>query len=513
MEKIIFLQDELWYGGAVAYGEKYPISAESFFEISLNATYTNQLNPVFLSNKGRYIWFEKGGKITFNKGVIEIDGADYELVQAGSTLKDASLAAAFKHYKPTGTMPDKRAFLAPQYCSWVVLLWHQNQQALLEYARGIVKKGFKPGLFIIDDTWQKDYGVWEFNKDYFPDPKAMMKELQDMGFLVSMWIAPYLSLDAPYVNEDAPGVFEHIKNNRLLMDLDKKGFPYILRWWEGFSGTLDFRNDSAVEWINAQTQRLERDYGVVGYKLDGGDPIFIRDERFDGMKLNQLWIDSIDNKFKEARSCYKLAGQPIIQRLNDKGHLWEKDADDELLMGLSSLLPLIMVQGLIGYYYGCADMVGGGLSSDFIDKSHLDDELIIRWCQASALLPMVQFSLDVWNRDANRVAECCKKAMDIREQFLPYLLEMLENASHTGIPAIRFMEYDYPNQGLEGIKDQFMLGEKYLVAPVLKKGAEERSVKFPVGEWKDIADGKIYDGGKTHTVSAPLDKLPIFEKI
>ncbi len=513
MERIEFLQNELWYGGAVAFGEKYPISEKDVFSINLsfNQTY-NQLNPVFFSDKGRYLWFEDGGMVTFNKGVIEFEAPMYELNQAGTTLKEAVLAAAWKHYPPTGTMPDKRAFLGPQYCSWVVLLWHQNQEALLKYARGIVEKGYKPGLFIIDDTWQKAYGVWEFNHDYFPDPKKMIDELKEMGFLVSLWFAPYVSLDAPYVNQDAPGVFAHMEANRLLMNEDKTR-PHVCYWWEGFSGMLDFRNESANEWINAQARRLERDYGIAGYKLDGGDPPYIGVENFpDANLLNQLWIKSIDNPFKEARCCYKLGGQPIIQRLNDKAHLWKSNEAEYLCLGLSSLLPLIMAQGLSGYYYGCADMVGGGMSRDFVDKSHLDDELIIRWCQASALLPMIQFSLDVWNREENRVAECCKKAIDLRETLTPYLLEMLENASHTGIPAIRFMEFDYPNQGLEGIRDQFMLGDRYLVAPVLEKGATERSVKFPEGEWKDIEEGKIYEGGKTHTVYAPIDKLPIFEK-
>ncbi len=514
MEKINFLENELWYGGAVAWGEKYPIGAEDEFSIDLsfNTTY-NQLNPVFISNKGRYLWLEEAGKVAFNKGIIEIDAPCYELEQAGTTLKEASLAVAWKHYPPTGTMPDKRAFLGPQYCSWVVLLWHQNQEALLNYARGIVEKGYKPGLFIIDDTWQKAYGVWEFNKDYFPDPHKMIDELKEMGFLVSLWIAPYVSLDTPYINEDAPGVWKHLKEKRLVMDDEKPTRPLVCHWWEGFSGMLDFRNESAVKWINDQTSRLEKEYGIAGYKLDGGDPPYLGIERKDGNELNQLWIDSIDNAFKEARCCWKLGGQPIIQRLNDKAHIWETDPSVYLRLGLSSLLPLIMAQGLSGYYYGCADMVGGGMSSDFIDKSHLDDELIIRWCQASALLPMIQFSLDVWNREANGVAKCCKKAVDLRERLTPYLLEMLENASHTGIPALRFMEYDYPEQGMEGIKDQFMLGDKYLVAPVLTKGAAERAVKFPCGSWKDIEDGKIYEGGQTHTVPAPIEKLPVFEKL
>lgn len=252
-----------------------------------------------------------------------------------------------------------------------------------------------------------------------------------------------------------------------------------------------------------------RDYGVAGFKLDGGDPSYWDKDYKDGNLQSMLWIDSIDNAFKETRSCYKLAGQPIIQRLNDKRHLWHSENAEP---GLSSLLPFIMTQGLVGYMYGCADMVGGGRASDFLYKSNLDDELIIRWCQASALLPMIQFSLDVWNRKQNRVAECCKKAVDIREKFMPYLLEKLEEASHTGVPAVRYLEFEFPGRGFERMTDEFMLGEKYLVAPVLEKGAEEREVVFPAGKWRDTEDGEIFGEGR-HTVCAPIDKLPVFEKI
>lgn len=496
---------ELWYGGAVGFGDLYPLGTDSEFEEDWRVNPTsNQLNPVFFSNHGRYIWMEESGKVSFRDGRIEIEAERIEVGSGGTTLKEASLAATRKYYPPTGTMPDKRAFLGPQYCSWVVLLWNQNQEALLEYARSIVAKGYKPGLFIIDDTWQKNYGVWEFDRSNFPDPKAMMKELRDMGFLVSMWMCPYVSLDAPYLS---PGIYEHMEAGRILKDGDQ---PHVVCWWEGYSAQLDFTKESAVKWINERAHYLEQEYGVAGFKLDGGDPIYHGMDYEGGNLQSMLYINSIDNAFKEARSCYKLAGQPIIQRLNDKAHLWK--SANRGSMGLDTLVPLMMAQGLAGYYYGCADMVGGGVSTDFVDKSNLDDELIIRWCQASALFPMIQFSLDVWNREQNRVAECCRKAMNLREQFVPYILELLENASSTGIPAVRYLEYEFPGEGLGAVTDQFMLGDRYLVAPVLEKGALERMVRFPNGQWRDIADGEVYSGGE-HTVNAPLDKLPVFEYV
>jgi alpha-glucosidase len=73
------------------------------------------------------------------------------------------------------------------------------------------------------------------------------------------------------------------------------------------------------------------------------------------------------------------------------------------------------------------------------------------------------------------------------------------------------MEYQFPHQGLAEVKDQFMLGDKYLVAPVVDDRLE-REVRLPLGTWRDEL-GKKYKGGKTYTINVPLERLPYFEKI
>jgi alpha-glucosidase len=70
------------------------------------------------------------------------------------------------------------------------------------------------------------------------------------------------------------------------------------------------------------------------------------------------------------------------------------------------------------------------------------------------------------------------------------------------------MEYAFPNEGFESSDDQYMLGEKYLVAPVLEKEMS-RTVKLPKGAWVDET-GKKYKGGQTVTIDVPLNRLPYF---
>jgi alpha-glucosidase len=73
------------------------------------------------------------------------------------------------------------------------------------------------------------------------------------------------------------------------------------------------------------------------------------------------------------------------------------------------------------------------------------------------------------------------------------------------------MEYEFPNQDFENCNDQFMLGDQFLVAPVIDEN-DYRYVKLPKGKWRDEL-GNIYDGGKTIKIDAPIERLPYFEKI
>ena len=58
-----------------------------------------------------------------------------------------------------------------------------------------------------------------------------------------------------------------------------------------------------------------------------------------------------------------------------------------------------------------------------------------------------------------------------------------------------------------------MLGDDYLVSPVVEKGAVTKTLRLPQGKWRYEPDGVIYEGGQEITVSAPLEVLPYFKKI
>jgi alpha-D-xyloside xylohydrolase len=76
------------------------------------------------------------------------------------------------------------------------------------------------------------------------------------------------------------------------------------------------------------------------------------------------------------------------------------------------------------------------------------------------------------------------------------------------------MFYEFPDdERCWELQDQYMFGDRYLVAPVVRLGDVTREVYLPAGKWKLTSDGTVFDGEKTVTVDAPLDYMPVFEKV
>ena len=90
----------------------------------------------------------------------------------------------------------------------------------------------------------------------------------------------------------------------------------------------------------------------------------------------------------------------------------------------------------------------------------------------------------------------------------------MQEAHEKGTPLMRAMCYEFPHDSACAvIKDQYMFGSRYLVAPVLYPGARSRSVYLPCGQWKDVDTGVIYEGNQTIDVDAPIERMPVFERV
>jgi alpha-glucosidase len=124
---------------------------------------------------------------------------------------------------------------------------------------------------------------------------------------------------------------------------------------------------------------------------------------------------------------------------------------------------------------------------------------------------MMQFSVAPWRILSRENFDIVRKMVLLHEKFGNYIIECARASSRNCEPIVRHMEYSFPGEGFAECKDQFMLGDKYLVAPMVIPGTE-RTVKLPKGIWCDDL-GKQHSGDQTITIDVPLDRLPYFEKL
>ena len=100
----------------------------------------------------------------------------------------------------------------------------------------------------------------------------------------------------------------------------------------------------------------------------------------------------------------------------------------------------------------------------------------------------------------------------LHEKMGAEILAIAKASARTGEPMTRHLEYMYPHEGYAGIKDQFLLGDGILVAPVLEKGQTSRTVVFPPGTWRGD-DGSTVTGPCTREIAAPLTRLPWYRAV
>ena len=157
-------------------------------------------------------------------------------------------------------------------------------------------------------------------------------------------------------------------------------------------------------------------------------------------------------------------------------------------------------------------MIGGGSWTAFLPGAPFDPELFFRSAQIHALCPMMQISASPWRVLSKEHQRIFKKVADMRQKFAPRFVELAKESARTGEPMMRNLEYNFPCMGYADIKDQFMMGDDLLVAPIVEKGAKSRKVILPPGRWK-ADDGQICEGSASITISAPIDRLPYFERL
>jgi alpha-glucosidase (family GH31 glycosyl hydrolase) len=507
---IVVQQGEKWFGGAINDAHLMPF--QNGYALDMNGdTRGNQAAPLLISTKGRFIWSEAPFTFRFGQDTLQITGAKAGLTidSTAGNLRQAFLRASKRFFPAKNKMPDTLLFSRPQYNTWIELVYNQNERDILAYARAIVDHGFPAGVIMIDDNWADYYGRFDFRHDRFEHADAMIDTLHQLGFKVMLWVSPFVSPDTE--------VFRDLLSKKLLLfsaggDTSlvwaKAERPVIVPWWNGYSAVLDLTNPASATWFVGRLNYMRSTYHLDGFKFDAGDAEFYPADALSYSKASpneqsRLWGEiGLQFPLNEYRAMWKMGGEPLVERLRDKQHTW---------VDLQKLIPHITTAGLLGYQFTCPDMIGGGEFGSFRDKSKLDEELIVRSAECSALMPMMQFSVAPWRVLSDSNLRIVQQIVAVRKRYTPYILELARSAAISGEPIVRSMEYAFPDQGFAEEKGQFMLGGRFLVAPVLTKDGE-KTVTLPKGRWRDDK-GRVLKGPCQVRERVPLDRLPVYERI
>ena len=507
------LAGEKWWGGILHRGWEMPYgNTPRPIDLGLEGGVTA---PFLVSSAGRYVWSDRPFVYAFTNDVLTVasDVEKVEPIVAGTTLREAYLAASAKHFPFNGRTPAELLFAKPQWNNWIeIAIQGMRQTSVDAYTEALARSGFPCGVYIMDGGWLSHNGSYRFHAPDFPESRTRLVVGEDILAVdhVALPVAQHLVLAAV-------GAHERRRPDHRLPPLLADAAEHapgvragVVWWWSGISCVWDLTY--ALGWDDyAQTlRRFAAEYGIDGFKWDAGDvgPM-ARTLRFhDPAQRAVDWAHDYVRvgaelfPYSEYRVGFRTGGMPVMQRLPDVYHRWE---------AIRRVSGMVQAAGLLGSPYVVADMVGGGEATTYRPGGFFSEKLFVRSCALAALHPMMQFSAAPWRYLSPGNVEICRAFANLHVEFAPYILDLARQAARTGEPIVRTMEYEFPHAGFAKPMTQFMLGPKWLVAPVTAED-DAVTVELPAGRWTDDL-GTVHVGPKTLTLThVPLGRLPRYAR-
>jgi alpha-glucosidase len=464
------------------------------------------------------------------------------------TLKIECDDGELDHYVINGPTPARvierftgiagRAPLPPRWA----LGYHQNrwsytpQSRLLEIARELRRRDIPADVLYIDVDHMDGYRVFTWDRESFPDPAALVRELTDLGFRAVCVVDPGVKYQPAggyhaYEQGHTSGYF--------LMEADSIEPRELIRYvWPGESVFPDFTRVEVRGWWSELHSPLLH-LGIRGIWNDMNEPSMrsgpidspesaVVDppaatqhgsacERTTHAEAHNVYgllqaqasraafefHDSKERPFILTRSGFAGIQRHAAVWTGDNQSLWEH---------LEMSLPQLMNLGLSGIAFCGADI--GGFYGD------CGPELLVRWLQLGAFYPYMRLASardtapqEPWVWDS-QTTDLCRSAIQLRYRLIPMLYTLFEESHRTGAPVLRPLLYQYPaDPTTHTLDDQAVLGSDLMVAPVMRPGRRYRSVYLPEGTWYDVRSGERFRGPRTILTRAALaDGAPVFAR-
>jgi alpha-D-xyloside xylohydrolase len=428
-----------------------------------------------------------------------------------------------------------RSPVLPDWASgfWQCKLRYETQDELLAVAREYKRRGLPLSVIVSDFFHWSHMGDWRFDPHCWPDPPAMVRELESMGvrLMVSIW--PTVSpISENYQTMRERGLLVNneygVDAQHVFVDHDVNGPAYFAYY--------DATNPDARRFIWETIKKHYYAQGVRLWWLDNDEPDVnpwhpqnLRFYLGNGVEVANIYPLLHQMAFFEGM---RDSGETEIVTLSRSGWagsqrfgsvIWSGDIAStfEALQAQVRAGLNVAMSGIPWWTTDIGGFHGGDISTDYFR------ELIVRWFQYGVFCPIFRLhgyrlpadeplpasgaGNELWSF-GDDVYEILRELLFLRERLRPYIQEQMQTAARKGIPPMRPLIIDFSSDPVcETIDDEFMFGPEILVAPVLYEGAHERDVYLPAGtHWTAAESGTNYAGGQWITAAAPLDTIPVF---
>jgi alpha-D-xyloside xylohydrolase len=489
--------------------------------------------PFALSSRGYGLLWNMPGvgraELGSNRTRWVADGArqiDYWVTAASTPAEIVS-----RYVKATGLPP-----LLPYWASgfWQSKLRYRTQDELLEVAREYKRRGLPLSVIVCDYFHWTRQGEWRFDEAEWPDPQAMVDELRELGveLVVSVW---------PTVNPNGANYAEMERRGFLVRYMAGLSLQHAF-WDKGTDGQAfmryyDATNPEARRYVWEKVTAGYRRHGIRAFWLDACEPEIVSDNH----EIAQYFLGQgteVQGIYprEHARGFYEgllqsgegdvvlLCRSAWVGSQRYGAAVWSGDIDSTF-EDLARQVPAGLNIGISGIPWWTTD-IGGFRKGD--PTTAYFRELVVRWFQFGVFCPLFRIHgvrepgplvgsgqtgapNEVWSF-GDEAYGLIRTQLELRERIRPYVMEQMATASVTGLPPMRALFLEFPDEPPAwDVRDQYLFGPDVLVAPVTALGARERDVYLPEGaSWLDAWTGERIEQNGWVTAAAPLHRIPVY---
>lgn len=485
--EIPIVSGERWWGVVAGEG-RVTLPFEGGFVINTSELAANTFRANhLLSNRGRYLHSEKPVTVSYDGTkliVTPAEGQQVELEKAGRSLRESYIMNYHKYLADSTTVNcSDFLFTAPIYELGGDDALLYTQQDVLDFAARLERLGMPKGTILLPIGWHTPSGTLTFDAVAYPDPEMMIEKLHAEGMGVMLTVSPYIMA--------AGRNYQRCRKEGQLLT-NAKGEPIVFQSRLGYTACRSLCSE-CVEEMNTSLRRLQKEYGVDGFYFDMLDATsLLGDDLARVEKYLEAW-HSVSEGISEAVYSSPL-GEPdnglCCSVSTTRRYSWQE---------LERSVARSINASLLGYprtLFAAGIDFGG------------DRELIMRAAQCAALMPIAIIPYAVWGLED---LEPLKDVLLWREENRDYISALVAQCASTAEPIVRHLEYEFPRKGFTNCDDQYMFGERWLVAPPVGKGAT-RMVRLPKGSWREWGSDRVHRGPRVIDLEVADGKVAIFHR-